>query len=74
MKIIEKKLATKEFISKYKKEIALMKTLVHPYIIQLHGVIEDEERIYQILDYCKGGDLLKEINRRRKTMTRFTEK
>lgn len=55
-------------------EIQLIHSFNHPFIIEIYEWFEDEERVYQILEYCKGGDLLTEVNKRKAEMTRFTEK
>lgn len=38
-------------------------TLVHENIIQLHAVRETESEIELVLNYCKGGDLLRRVNK-----------
>jgi serine/threonine protein kinase len=39
------------------KEIALVKTLVHPNIVGFHGMGDDQNERFIILEYCAGGDL-----------------
>ncbi|KAK8925764.1 CBL-interacting protein kinase 11 [Platanthera zijinensis] len=38
-------------------EIVILKHIKHPNIIRMHEIIEGTERIYLILEYCRGGDL-----------------
>ena len=56
------------------KEIAIMKKLDHPNIIKIHEYFEDEERIYIIMELCKGGELFHKINDKRKDKKRWTER
>lgn len=74
VKILEKRLARDEFVMAYKKEMHLLASLNHPYIIKIYEYFEDEERIYQILEYCKGGDLLTDINNKRKNFQTYSDK
>ncbi|CAD8082377.1 unnamed protein product [Paramecium sonneborni] len=62
------KIFTKENVQQKEKgrdslllEIEIMRKLQHENVIQLHEVFEDHERIYLIIDYLQGGDLLKKI-------------
>ena len=52
----------------------MIRSLNHPYIIEIYEWYEDADRIYQILEYCKGGDLLTELNNKKLKFGRFTEK
>lgn len=77
VKIVEKKLQdpSKDAVNIYKKEIILQKKLEdNPYILDIYEYFEDEERIYSIMQYCKGGDLLTDINKRIHNHERYTEK
>lgn len=38
-------------------EIVILKRIKHPNIIRMHEIIEGTERIFLILEYCRGGDL-----------------
>ena len=48
-----------------KNEITLMKSLNHPNIVKLYDVINDNGKIYMILEYCNGGDLSKYIRKKK---------
>lgn len=39
------------------QEIEIHKKLKHPNIIQIEGVIEDDDNIYIFMEYAKKGDL-----------------
>ena len=40
------------------KEISILKILFHPYLTKMHCVIEKEESIFIVTEYCSKGDLL----------------
>ena len=42
-------------------EIFALRTLKHPNIVQLYEVISDENIIYIVMEYVKGGDLVMKI-------------
>ena len=54
-------------------EINTMHLIENPYILRIYEYFEDAERIYVVTQYCKGGDLFSEINRRIKNLERFSE-
>ena len=39
------------------REIAILQTVKHPNIVAMHPVIQTENNLYLIMDYCKDGDL-----------------
>lgn len=43
-------------------EIEVMHKLRHPRIVNIHHMYEDEEYVYLVVDYMKGGELLKRID------------
>ena len=51
----------------------MMKALDHPNIVQVIEYFEDPERIYVVFEWCKGGELFQEINKKTKTKKRYTE-
>lgn len=56
IKIMDKK-ALGDDLPRVKVEINAMKELRHQHICQLMQVIETEEKIFMILEYCPGGEL-----------------
>eukprot|EP00658_Telonema_sp_P-2_P002573 TRINITY_DN10972_c0_g1_i1.p1 TRINITY_DN10972_c0_g1~~TRINITY_DN10972_c0_g1_i1.p1 ORF type:complete len:335 (+),score=61.06 TRINITY_DN10972_c0_g1_i1:193-1197(+) len=46
----------------FKKEVAIMKALRHKNIVSLHAVVDDPDakKIYMVMDYIEGGNLLDE--------------
>lgn len=51
-------------MDRYFKEIYIMKALgeTNPYIVSVIEYFQDKERVYVIMEYCRGGDLFHEIN------------
>lgn len=43
------------------REIAILKAIKHPNVIQLHEIIESESAIYMIMEYAPGGELFNYI-------------
>jgi len=55
VKIMEKKtIKSKKFVNRYLKEIYMLKHLDHPNIIRIYEYFEDDERIYIIMELCRG--------------------
>jgi serine/threonine protein kinase len=60
IKAIEKPtiLSNPVHLSFLKKEITALRKCDHRYIIRLHAVYEDEDKVYIVTDLCSEGDLL----------------
>ena len=66
MKILNKKAASKEYLTKFlPREIKVMQELFHPNIIQLYRLVETEKQMYFMLELAENGDLLDYINAKR---------
>ena len=51
-----------EYFSLQQREIAYHKTVCsHPNVLKLHQVIEEDNYVFLLLDYCAGGDLFTAI-------------
>ncbi|KAJ4967788.1 hypothetical protein NE237_014489 [Protea cynaroides] len=50
-------------------EVSVMRRLRHPNIIRIHEVMATKSKIYLVMEYARGGELLSQISRRK----RFTE-
>ena len=48
---------------------ALSKCFDHPYIVSLHYAFQSTDRLFLVMDYCGGGDLLSALSRKK----RFSE-
>ena len=53
-------------ISKIKKEINILRRLHHKNIIQLYEIIETENNLYIIMEYCEGKELFDYIVKRKR--------
>jgi len=49
-----------------KREVEIQMKLSHPNIVKLFDVVETEDRIYIIMEYCERGELLSYINQKGK--------
>lgn len=58
IKVIEKKRIVQEALDKHiKREIAIMKALNHPNIVNMMDVMASRERIYVVMELVPGGEL-----------------
>ena len=64
IKEVQKNGLTVEQLNLLKTEIEIMKICQHPNIIKLYDVIENENYIYIIMEYCSGYDLFNYIEKR----------
>jgi len=49
-----------------KREVEIQMKLSHPNIVKLFDVVETDDRIYIIMEYSQGGELLSYINQKGK--------
>ena len=57
-----------------KDEISLLLKIEHPFIIGLHGYFHDESRIFMVLDFVAGGEVLKLLRSgKSRDLGRFTD-
>jgi len=64
IKIVDRKQVKKENMeNQLKREIAIMKTLKHPFIVGLKEVLQTSKRIYIVLELVTGGELFDRIVR-----------
>ena len=67
IKIMEKnKIIQKEDKIRIEREIKVLKNLRHPNIVHLYSVIQTDEKIYLIMEYVKGKELLDYIVMKKK--------
>ncbi|KAH7648179.1 hypothetical protein FG379_000103 [Cryptosporidium bovis] len=58
VKIMNKeKMKSLNMYDKSKKEISILKSIIHPHIIRLYEVLDTPTDIYMIMEYVKGGEL-----------------
>ncbi len=74
MKILNRKKLNRIFISKNRtaledveKEIAIMKKLNHPNVVNLIEVLDDpsNDKLYIIMEYVMNGSLMRKLNKSR---------
>ncbi len=60
VKIIDKRLAAKDFLEKFlPREQRFWPHLKHANVVHLHEMFEDSFRVYMVIEYVSGGDLLR---------------
>lgn len=60
VKIVDKRLAAKDFLERFlPREMRFWPIIRHPNIVHMHKLFQDDYRIYMVLEYAQGGDLLK---------------
>ena len=64
IKVMKKKQMTLQDIELQKREIEILKICQHPSIIKLLDVFENQDYIYIIMEYLKGGDLFNYLEKR----------
>ncbi len=60
VKIVDKRIAATDFLQRFlPREVKFWPEIRHPNIIHVHKLFQDEYRVYMILEFAQGGDLLK---------------
>lgn len=44
-------------LNRISREIKILKRIKHPSIVQLYEIVETDDEIYLIMEYCNGGEL-----------------
>lgn len=64
LKIIDKEKVNKVgLIEQIKREIAIMRLVRHPNVVQLYEVMASKTKIYLAMEYVKGGELFRKISK-----------
>ena len=53
-------------VERINREIIILKEVRHPHIVQLYEMIENENYLYLIMEYCSGGELFQHISNHEK--------
>ncbi|PSS17684.1 CBL-interacting protein kinase [Actinidia chinensis var. chinensis] len=62
IKMIDKEKVFKVgMIDQIKREISVMKLVIHPNIVQLYEVMANKSKIYFVMEYVKGGELFNKV-------------
>jgi Ca2+-binding EF-hand superfamily protein len=64
IKVMKKKQMTLQDIELQKREIEILKICQHPSIIKLLDIFENQDYIYIVMEYLKGGDLFNYLEKR----------
>ena len=63
IKILEKETLIKRgMVDQIKQEIAILKTINHPNIVNLHQVLSSKDKIFMIMELVTGGELFDKIS------------
>ena len=66
MKVVAKdKVVKVGMMEQVKREISVMKKVIHPNIVQLHEVMASKSKIYLAMEYVRGGELFSKISKGR---------
>ena len=58
IKILEKeKIKDHADLERINREITILKKVRHPNVVQLYDMIENNDYLYLIMEYCSGGEL-----------------
>ncbi|KAI3387652.1 hypothetical protein SNEBB_008368 [Seison nebaliae] len=57
IKIIDKTQLNSQSLEKMRREVRIMKQLDHPNIVKLFEVIDDEKKLYLVMEYAEGGEV-----------------
>lgn len=66
------KVISKKFVQQHggtillQREVAIHKTLDHPNIIKLHDYFEDDNNVYQVMEYAEHGNIFRQMQKQGK--------
>jgi serine/threonine protein kinase len=62
MKALDKMTVMQQNILRYAMtERKILSTINHPFVVKLHYAFQSDTKLYLVMDYCPGGDMLKLI-------------
>ncbi|CAL9062851.1 CBL-interacting protein kinase 19-like [Musa acuminata AAA Group] len=66
IKVLDKdKIVKGGYMGHIKREIAVLRRVRHPYIVQLFEVMATKTKIYLVMEYVRGGELFSRVNKGR---------
>lgn len=67
MKVLDKGMIMRQNILRYAMtERKILSTINHPFVVRLHYAFQSSEKLYLVMQYCPGGDLLQLVKKRGK--------
>ncbi|KAJ3412287.1 Serine/threonine-protein kinase 33 [Chytridiales sp. JEL 0842] len=64
-KMIRKKRGSRLSYEQQQREVAIMKIVRHRHIVQLREVFETPKKVFLVMEFCEGGELVEKIRMRR---------
>lgn len=67
MKVLDKGTIMRQNILRYAMtEKKILSTINHPFVVRLYYALQSTEKLYLVMQYCPGGDLLRMIKKKGK--------
>ena len=64
VKVLDKGLIMRQNILRYAMtERKILSTINHPFVVKLRWAFQTNDKLYLVMDYCPGGDLLALVKR-----------
>ncbi|KAI9361655.1 kinase-like domain-containing protein [Zopfochytrium polystomum] len=60
-KSLKKKKGSRASYEQQEREVAIMKIIKHPHIVQLYEVYETPRKFFLVMEHCEGGELVENI-------------
>ncbi|EDR26309.1 calcium/calmodulin-dependent protein kinase type 1D, putative [Entamoeba dispar SAW760] len=64
LKIIDKTIVRKDQLETLSREIGFVKWCEHKYLLQVYDILEDDDYIYEVLEFAPGGNLFQRITKK----------
>ncbi|ELP89459.1 myosin light chain kinase, putative [Entamoeba invadens IP1] len=64
LKIIDKTIVRKDQLETLSREIGFVKWCEHKYLLQVYDILEDDDYIYEVLEFAPGGNLFQLIKKK----------
>ncbi|CAK5093205.1 unnamed protein product [Meloidogyne enterolobii] len=74
VKIVNKEKLNESVLQKVEREIAIMRLIEHPHILQLYDVYENRKYLYLLLEHVSGGELFDYLVRKGRLMAKEARK
>jgi serine/threonine protein kinase len=65
MKVLDKQTIMRQNILRYAMtERKILSTINHPFVVKLYYALQSSDKLYLLMQYCPGGDLLRYIKKK----------